>query len=199
MARKSTTIGEMTNLITTNAASFEHHNLMLLMNLLSTPLQIVLSTYFLWRYLGWATLAGLASMLAFIPINVYLTRTTKRLRVKKHALQDERIKLLNEVFIGIRMIKFMGWERSFEKLVNRIREKELRNLVKAALWRALSSLSWSLAPFMVTLVAFGTFILMNEENNLDPNSAFVCLTLFNMLRQPLNSIPRIIQGLIQVD
>lgn len=39
---------------------------------------------------------------------------------------------------------------------------------------------------------------MNENNDLDPNTAFVSLTLFNMLRQPLNSLPRIIQGLTQV-
>lgn len=53
-------------------------------------------------------------------------------------------------------------------------------------------------PFMVGLVAFATFILMDEKNNLDSNTAFVSLTLFNMLRQPLNFIPRIIQGLTQV-
>lgn len=55
-----------------------------------------------------------------------------------------------------------------------------------------------MAPFMVGVVAFATFILMDENNNLDPNTAFVSLTLFNMLRQPLNFIPRIIQGLTQV-
>jgi len=51
---------------------------------------------------------------------------------------------------------------------------------------------------MVALVAFATFIFMDDKNNLDPNTAFVSLALFNMLRQPLNFIPRIIQGLTQV-
>ena len=56
----------------------------------------------------------------------------------------------------------------------------------------------SCAPFIVALVSFATFIFMDEKNNLDPNTAFVSLTLFSMLRFPLNFIPYIITGLIQV-
>jgi len=131
----------MTNLITTNAATFERC-LILLTGMMSTPIQLILSTYFLWQYLGWATLAGLASMLLFIPMNVYFARAGKKLRLKKHRLEDTRIKSLNEVFSGIRVIKFMGWEKSFEKLVNGIREKELTNLIKASLLSAVSGLTW---------------------------------------------------------
>ena len=115
---------------------------MLLMMLISTPLQVSMAVFFLWRYLGPATPVGLASMLVFVPVNVALTRAAKRLRLKKHELEDARIKSLNEMFIGIRVIKFMGWERSFEKLVNGIRHKELANLINASLLQALSSLCW---------------------------------------------------------
>lgn len=40
--------------------------------------------------------------------------------------RDERVALMNEVLGGMRMIKFMAWERSFEKRVLKIREKELK-------------------------------------------------------------------------
>ena len=36
-------------------------------------------------------------------------------------------------------------------------------------------------------------------NNLDPSTAFVSLSLFSMLRFPLNILPYIINGLTQVD
>lgn len=140
-ARKSTTVGEMTNLITTNAGSFEF-SIYHLIGIVSTPLQIVISTYMLWKYLGWATLAGLASMLIFLPLNAYFARITKKIRLKRYKLSDARIKSLNEVFSGIRVIKFMGWEVSFEKLIKSIRGKELANLIKSSLLSALSSFTW---------------------------------------------------------
>lgn len=40
--------------------------------------------------------------------------------------RDERVSLMNEILGGIRMLKFMGWERSFESRVHKVRRKELK-------------------------------------------------------------------------
>ncbi|CAF0716991.1 unnamed protein product, partial [Brachionus calyciflorus] len=197
-ARKSTTVGEMTNLITTNTQTFEscvYH----LIGIISTPLQIFISTWMLYKYLGYATFFGLASMLIFIPLNAFFAKKSKLIRQVKYKLQDTRIKLMNEILSGIRVIKFYGWEISFEKMVKKVRSSELMNLVKAAVLSTLSGFTWSCAPFVVAAVSFLAYILIDENNNLDPNTAFVSLTLFNMLRFPLNFIPYIIQGLVQLN
>lgn len=131
----------MTNLITTNAASFEW-SIYHFVGLISTPLQILISSYMLWKYIGWATLAGLASMILFLPLNAYLTRVSKKLRMNRYKLGDSRIKSLNEVLSGMRVIKYMGWEKSFEKLITSIRAKELTNLIKTSLFSALTSFTW---------------------------------------------------------
>jgi len=39
--------------------------------------------------------------------------------------RDERTALMNETLQGIRMLKFMAWERSFEAKIMAIRRKEL--------------------------------------------------------------------------
>jgi hypothetical protein len=52
--------------------------------------------------------------------------------------------------------------------------------------------------FQVTLATFATFILSSEENHLDPQKAFVSLSLFNILRFPINLLPMIISYLAQV-
>jgi hypothetical protein len=36
------------------------------------------------------------------------------------------VALMNEILGAIRMLKFMGWERSFEKKALKVRAKELR-------------------------------------------------------------------------
>jgi ABC-type multidrug transport system fused ATPase/permease subunit len=187
----------MTNLITTNAFTFAHcaSNFV---GIISSPFQIALCSYLLYQQIGIATFIGMATMLVFIPLNAYLAGLGKRLRREKYKLQDTRIKTMNEVLAGIRMIRFYGWELSFQGLVKGVRQTELSKLVRSALLSTVTALTWACVPFVVACVAFAVYLLMDEKNNLDPNRAFVSLTLFNMLRVPLNQLPHIIQGLIQV-
>ena len=49
-------------------------------------------------------------------------RTNSRLRYLKYA--DERIKIMNEIIIGMRVIKMYAWEKSFAELVTAIRKYE---------------------------------------------------------------------------
>ncbi len=44
------------------------------------------------------------------------------------AVKDERIKVTNEVFSGVKIIKLYAWERSFEEKIRRVRDRELRLL-----------------------------------------------------------------------
>ena len=128
-ARRSTTIGEMTNILSTNAAQFEYC-LFHLVSCFSAPLQLFIAVYMLWKYIGAATFAGMACMLFFLPLNAFFSRLGKKIRKEKYKLQDRRIKTINEMLNGIRVIKFYGWERSFQMIIEKVREKELRNLIK---------------------------------------------------------------------
>lgn len=97
----------MTNIITSNTHTFEfcvYH----LIGLISTPLQIVISTYMLYKYLGVATFAGLLSMILFLPINYVFAKKSKEIKKNKYKLTDSRIKMMNEILSGIRVIKFYG-------------------------------------------------------------------------------------------
>jgi ABC-type multidrug transport system fused ATPase/permease subunit len=196
-ARKATTVGEMTNLITTNAQSFDFC-LFQLVSCVSAPIQLAICIYMLYQYIGIATFAGMASMILFLPANYVFSRIAKKIRKEKYKLQDSRIKMMNEIFNGIRVLKFYGWEVSFQNIIIKIRDSELTNLIKSALLSTLTSFTWAMAPITIATVAFAVYIFISDSNNLDPSTAFVSLTLFNMLRFPLNIIPYIIQGLIQV-
>jgi ABC-type multidrug transport system fused ATPase/permease subunit len=95
-------MGEMTNLITTDTYRIENFT-WYIVSLIAIPLQIILATYMLWSYLGVASLAGITSMVLFIPLNAYLTKLSRKIELKQFKLQDSRIKMLNEVFSGIRV------------------------------------------------------------------------------------------------
>ena len=64
--------------------------------------------------------------------------------------KDQRIKLTNEVLSGMKVLKLYAWERSFRERVNQIREKEVRVLRTAQFLSAVSSISWFMAPYIVS-------------------------------------------------
>lgn len=63
--------------------------------------------------------------------------------------KDDRIKLMNEVLNGIKVLKLYAWELAFKDKVSAIRESELRVLRKTAYLGAVSTFTWVCAPFLV--------------------------------------------------
>ncbi|XP_076374474.1 multidrug-Resistance like Protein 1 isoform X2 [Megalopta genalis] len=195
-ARKESTLGEIVNLMSVDAQRFM--DLTAYINMIwSAPLQIVLALYFLWELLGPAVLAGLAVLLILIPINLLITNRVKTLQIRQMKSKDERVKLMNEVLNGIKVLKLYAWEPSFEEQILKIRTKEIQVLKEAAYLNSGTSFIWSFAPFLVSLVSFATYVLIDEKNRLDSTVAFVSLSLFNILRFPLSILPMMIGNMVQ--
>ncbi|XP_055837482.1 multidrug resistance-associated protein 1-like [Episyrphus balteatus] len=195
-SKKNSTVGEIVNLMSVDAQRFME--LMTYISLLwSAPLQITLALYFLWELLGISVLSGLAVMIIMIPINGVIANRIKILQVKQMQYKDDRVKLMNEVLSGMKVLKLYAWEPSFEDQVGDLRNKEIATLRSSAYLNAGTSFLWSCAPFLVSLVTFATYVLIDEKNVLDPSKAFVSLSLFNLLRFPLAMLPMLITNLVQ--
>lgn len=123
------TVGEMVNLMQVNTQSFIELT-SYINTIWSAPLQIIISVVILWNYLGIASLAGVLMMFIFVPINIFLANKSKLLKMEKLKHQDQRIKLTTEILNGMKVLKFYGWEISFNNIVNKIRETELQVLSK---------------------------------------------------------------------
>ena len=63
--------------------------------------------------------------------------------------KDARIKTMNEVLNGIKVIKLYSWENHFIDAVLGIRNLELKVLRSSAFLSAASAFTWTCAPFMV--------------------------------------------------
>ncbi|KAI8125134.1 Multidrug resistance-associated protein 1 [Lucilia cuprina] len=194
--RKESTVGEIVNLMAVDAQRFM--DLTTYLNMLwSAPLQIGLALFFLWQLLGPSVLAGLAVMIILIPVNGVIANRIKTYQIRQMKYKDERVKLMNEVLSGIKVLKLYAWEPSFEKQVLEIREKEIATLKSTAYLNASTSFLWSCAPFLVSLVTFATYVLIDENNVLDATKTFVSLSLFNILRFPLTMLPMLISNMVQ--
>lgn len=149
-ARKESTVGEIVNLMSVDAQKFVELTAYLNM-IWSAPLQICLSLYFLWYELGPSVLAGLTVMIILIPVNGVIANKVKTLQIKQMKNKDERVKLMNEVLGGIKVLKLYAWEPSFENQILKIRQKEVKVLKEAAYLNAGTSFIWSCAPFLVRM------------------------------------------------
>ena len=78
------------------------------------------------------------------------TTTIIRTQVKQMQQKDRRIRLMNEVLNGVKVIKLYAWEEHFQRNVQNIRQKELVVLKKAAYLNAIASFTGTCAPFMVS-------------------------------------------------
>uniref|UniRef100_A0A3Q0SJL6 Multidrug resistance-associated protein 1 n=1 Tax=Amphilophus citrinellus TaxID=61819 RepID=A0A3Q0SJL6_AMPCI len=196
-SRRTSTVGEIVNLMSVDAQRFM--DLITYINMIwSAPLQVVLALYFLWQNLGPSVLAGVAVMVLMVPVNAVIAMKTKAYQVAQMKSKDNRIKLMNEMLNGIKVLKLYAWELAFKDKVSEIRESELRVLKKAAYLAAVSTFTWVCAPFLVALSTFTVYILIDEQNVLDAQKAFVSLALFNILRFPLNMLPMVISSMVQV-
>jgi len=70
----------------------------------SSPFQIFLAVYFLWQLLGPSVLAGIFVMILLIPINSAVANKTMELQIKQMTNKDQRLKLMNEILSGIKVI-----------------------------------------------------------------------------------------------
>ncbi|XP_014896740.1 multidrug resistance-associated protein 1 [Poecilia latipinna] len=196
-ARRTSTVGEIVNLMSVDAQRFM--DLVTYINMVwSAPLQVVLALYFLWQNLGPSVLAGVAVMVLMVPINAVIAMKTKTYQVAQMKSKDSRIKLMNEMLNGIKVLKLYAWELAFKEKVSEIRESELHVLKKTAYLGAMSTFTWVCAPFLVALSTFAVYVLIDDQNVLDAQKAFVSLALFNILRFPLNMLPMVISSIVQV-
>ena len=69
--------------------------------------------------------SGLAVMILAIPLNMVIANFTKKFQMAQMKAKDERVKLMNEILGGIKILKLYGWEKSFIGQVLGIRSKEI--------------------------------------------------------------------------
>ncbi|XP_052813608.1 multidrug resistance-associated protein 1-like isoform X2 [Mya arenaria] len=195
-ARTESTTGEIVNLMSVDA---EHVKDLCgyIWGIWSCPLQIILSLIFLYFTVGYSMFAGLGVMVLLVPLNWFITTKLQGYEEMQMAFKDSRIKLMTEILNGIKILKLYAWEIAFGEKVTKIRGKELNVLLKQQLMYSVTTFSWTVAPFAVGLATFATYIFTKDDHRFDPQTAFVAMTLFNILRFGLNVAPMIVMELIK--
>ncbi|XP_054838696.1 ATP-binding cassette sub-family C member 2 isoform X1 [Eublepharis macularius] len=196
--RKQFTVGETVNLMSADAQRFMDFT-NFVHQLWSSPLQIALSIVFLWEELGPSMLAGIGVMVLLLPINAVLVTKARAIQMKNMTNKDERMKIMNEILSGIKILKLFAWEPSFEQRIGRIRTRELKGLLNFSYLQAISIFLFTCAPVLVSVATFAVYVMVDESHVLDAQKAFTSISLFNVLRFPLTMLPLVLSSLVQVN
>ncbi|XP_071113608.1 multidrug resistance-associated protein 1-like [Haliotis cracherodii] len=197
-SRRESTVGEIVNLMSVDT---EHIRLMIqwFWGSWSSVLQMVLALYLLFNTLGLAMLAGLGLMVVIMPLNYVNMTFWDKFQSSVMKFKDNRMKIINEVLNGIKILKLYAWEPSFKGKITDVRENELKGLWKISILHAMMMFIFTLAPYLVTLVTFLTYIYTAPGHYLSPKTAFVAVALLNNLRFAMLVLPEIIADFVRAN
>ncbi|CAG2178859.1 unnamed protein product, partial [Oppiella nova] len=194
-SKKDTTSGEIVNLMAVDSQRFVDM-LPFISFIYTAPVQIAISLYLLYNELGVATMGGLVLMILMIPANGWVSAKIRQIQVKQMKLKDKRVRGLNEILSGIKVLKLYGWEEAFVENIQAIRQKELNLIRRSGMINSITITLASCLPFLVSLLTFGLYIALDPNGKLDAQKAFVSISLFNLLRIPLTMVPNMVTSLI---
>ncbi|WVQ63190.1 uncharacterized protein L199_001341 [Kwoniella botswanensis] len=160
------------------------------------PFEIIVASVFLYNILGWSAFAGVVVLLVATPLNSFVSKRSVKITQELLKARDKRIGVMNELIGAIQFIKFFAWIEQWKNRAADARAKEMKQMVRSLFNGIWFSLLWSLAPIFVTLVSFFCYIVI-AKRELTVSVAFTAISLFSMLRMPLNVIPTFVVILLQ--
>uniref|UniRef100_A0A803TE13 Multidrug resistance-associated protein 4 n=1 Tax=Anolis carolinensis TaxID=28377 RepID=A0A803TE13_ANOCA len=146
----------------------------------AAPLQVTIISVLLWMEIGPACLAGMAVLIILLPLQSLLGKLFSSLRSRTAALTDVRIRTMNEVIAGMRIIKMYAWEKSFADLVSSIRRKEISMVLKSSYLRGMNLASFFIASKITMFMTFMTYVLLG--NVITASRVFVAVSLYSTVR-----------------
>ena len=73
------------------------------------------------------------------------------------------LQLMNEILLGMRVIKYYAWEAHFSDKIDVLREAELKSLKGRKYLDALCVYFWATTPVLISILTFTTYALMGNQ------------------------------------
>lgn len=195
-ARKEKSSGDIVNHVSVDvkdvSTSIENSS-----DAITIPLRLFLCLGALYKLLGNAMWAGLATALVLVPISSVVSTSIYSLYNVQMEYKDERTRLTSEILNAIKSVKLYSWEKPMLKKLDEVRnKKELVNARKMGLYNAASSFLWGCIPFFISCAVYTVYAIVNKKA-LVPSVIFPALSLFDLLAQPILMLPNIFSSIAE--
>ncbi|XP_026869463.2 multidrug resistance-associated protein 4 isoform X2 [Electrophorus electricus] len=179
VAMVHTTTGQIVNLLSNDVNRFDEVTIFLHF-LWVGPLQAAAVIGLLWQEIGPSCLAGMAVLIFLMPLQTLFGQLFSKFRSKTATFTDNRIRTMNEVVSGIRIIKMYAWEKPFTALVNDVRRKEISKIMSSSYLRGLNMASFFVASKIIVFVTFTVYVLAGHP--ISASRVFVAVSLYSAVR-----------------
>ncbi|KAK9869789.1 hypothetical protein WA026_003521 [Henosepilachna vigintioctopunctata] len=179
-----TTVGQIINLLSNDVSRFDE-GFVLFHFLWIAPLQTCFGLYLIYREIQVSAFFGIAFLLALFPLQIWVGNKTSTLRLQTAIRTDERVRLMNEIIVGIQVIKMYCWEKSFAKLIHHARRREMKTIRMHAY---LIGLLYAFEMFITRtsiFISILSFVLFG--NIISADKVFAITGIYNIIR-PLITI-----------
>ncbi|KAI1312939.1 multidrug resistance-associated protein [Xylaria venustula] len=180
-------LGTIINLMSVDSFKISECTSYLHFLLASAPTMLFVSIALLWQVMGLSAIPGLIVMALLLPVNIFLAKGFNYTQKKIMAATDKRIHTTNEILQNIRIIKYFAWEDRFGAIVDEKRRAELKALRNRYLVWAMAVAIWNTVPILITFFSFLVYTKI-ERKPLYPSIAFTAISLFLLLRVPLDQL-----------
>lgn len=153
----------------------------------TTPILIVFVIVMVARIIGWAAAAGALVLALYLPVQWMIVSRLNWYRDRINEIADRRIKMLQEVLFGIRVIKLYAWEARFQARVNELRAEELRLIRRMKMLAAISQTLTISVPTFITVISLVVYSKLN--GSVSSSVIFPAMAYFDILETPLNFLP----------
>eukprot|EP01040_Poterioochromonas_malhamensis_P014174 gene14174-15673_t len=186
-ARQVSSTGQIINMFSNDTSQLQRF--MFFFNSMVTAIPtIAVCLYLVYQQMEDATFVGLALIIIVMPLTGMIMGGLNYLRQKKVLFTDIRVKLMNEILSGIRIIKYYAWEKAFAEKVTLVRDKELELLKITAYFTAVGiTIALQAVPVFLPVVVFFTYVQLG--NTLDAAKAFTAIAYFNLIQNPFMFLP----------
>ncbi|KAH9906597.1 ABC transporter type 1, transmembrane domain-containing protein [Fomitopsis serialis] len=152
------------------------------------PIRLTIALIFLYRILGWSSLAAVVVVVVAYVLNYPLAKYNVYVTRQSWTARDSRMNLVNELFQNIRFLKYYGWEHRWSARVREARETELKWRVKDNIVSVFITFIWTWIPSATAVASFLCYTLIAGER-LTVAKAFTSIALFSYIQEPMTLLP----------
>jgi len=150
----------------------------------AAPVQLAIASYFLVAIMGpTSAAAGIIVCALCVPVSIYITKKTEVFRIEQLKLSDQRVQLTNEMFMGIKTVKYYHWERVLYDRLYLLRMAELKYTRLFNYFSSASVCASLVIPMMANVATVLVFCL--EDRIFWAKIAFTMSAYFGALKGPL--------------
>ena len=161
----------------------------------TSPIIIAVAIYELYEQVQWSAFLGLATLVIFFPVAAVLTGSQIKYQALCAGETDKRLVLVNEFVLGIRVLKYLAWERSFLRVMDAQREKEIVYLRSFVYIMSLTFAALLLVPLLMSVIVFASYAGRGQD--MTPAVVFTTISLINVVRWPFTMLPMALGALGQ--